>query len=116
MPNKTFKEALDEVCEELAKMSPEEFRALLDEHSDGDIAQILEHSGAFATLERQVMGENFEELTPDEKLIAHLTSMIRGATIYIEKAKASANAQGRMDVVRETEAWLAEAAAIMGKK
>ena len=45
MPKETI-EAIDRVYKELNALSKEEFRKLLDEHGDGDIAQILLESGA----------------------------------------------------------------------
>lgn len=40
--NKDLKKAIDEVFEELKALSPEEFKKLLDEHADGEIAKLLQ--------------------------------------------------------------------------
>jgi len=43
--------ALDKVAKKYEKMSPEEFRAKLDAHRDGDIGVLLANTGVFSSVD-----------------------------------------------------------------
>ena len=52
-----MKMALDAIEKEISDMSDEEFQALVNKHSNGDIATLLKNAGAFAQIENQLLSE-----------------------------------------------------------